>query len=335
MSACPVFFSGVPLLHDFISGYMFRDMKAATYYGPRDLRVEERDCPPVQPGTAIVRIEYCGICGSDAHAYLRGPEHTVMQKRIMGHEYGGVVEAVGEGVTRFRPGDRVTGMGIGGGFAERWIFPEAMLVPIPEGMTTREAALAEPLAVSLRGVKRAAARSEEKIAVIGAGPIGLFAIAILKMRGFGGLIVSEPDPTRRELALKMGAAEALDPGAFEPRIRELTGFGGLDLVFECVGLRATMDVAMGLLGRGGRLLVLAALTEPFPLTIFNFFVKEITIIPSFAYESEFGEAVEMIARHDINPMQLVTREIPLDDIREGFESLAKKELGQIKILVKC
>lgn len=311
-------------------------MKAAVYHGKREVRVIDIPEPETTAGTVKVRIEYCGICGSDVHAYVHGPHNTVMQNKVMGHEYGGVVESVGDGVTRFKVGDKVTGIGIGGAFAEKWVYPETLLYHVPPSMSTREAALVEPLAVALRGVKRAKPVLGENIAVLGAGPIGLFCVAILKQRGFDNIIVSEPDEFRRKKALEMGAKEAHEPKEFVKRVRELTGLTGLHLAFECVGIKATMDDAMSLLGRGGRLLVLGALTEPYPLTIFNFFVKEITIIPSFAHLDEMEEAIQLVANKTIDPLPIATREIALDNISsEGFEPLASRVSGLVKVLVKC
>lgn len=311
-------------------------MKAAVYHGKRDVRVIDIPEPETAPGTVKVKIDYCGICGSDVHAYIYGPHNTVMQNKVMGHEYGGVVESVGEGVTRFKPGDKVTGIGIGGAFAEKWVYSENLLYHLPAGMTTKEGALVEPLAVSLRGVKRAKPTAGENIAVLGAGPIGLFCVALLKQRGFDGVIVSEPDEFRRKKALEMGAKEAHEPKEFVKRVRELTGLMGLHLAFECVGAKATMDDAISLLGRGGRLLVLGALTEPYPLTIFNFFVKEITIIPSFAHLEEMEEAIQLVADKVIDPLPVASHEILLDDISsEGFEPLAERRTGFVKVLVKC
>lgn len=311
-------------------------MKAALYHGKRDVRVLEIPEPETMPGTVKVKIDYCGICGSDVHAYIHGPYNTVMQNKVMGHEYGGVVESVGEGVTRFQPGDKVTGIGIGGAFAEKWVYPENLLYHLPSQMTTKEAALVEPLAVSLRGVKRSKPVQGENIAVLGAGPIGLFCVAILKQKGFDNIIVSEPDEFRRKKALEMGAKEAHEPQEFSKRVRELTGLMGLHLAFECVGAKATMDEAISLLGRGGRLLVLGALTEPYPLTIFNFFVKEITIIPSFAHLDEMEEALQLVANKIIDPLTIATSEILLDNISsQGLDPLAERKTGLVKVLVKC
>ncbi|SEO73491.1 alcohol dehydrogenase catalytic domain-containing protein [Aquisalimonas asiatica] len=228
---------------------MNNTMKAAVWYEARDLRVEAVDIPALEdPHQVKVKVAACGICGSDLHEYAAGPifvpvdaPHPMSGERapiVMGHEFAGEVVAVGESVTRVKPGDRVAiepilsphrdgayvmeqynltpllgfhGLsGGGGGFAEYTVLGEHMVHPMPDDLSFEQGALIEPAAVALHAVRQSGLRAGDTAAVFGAGPIGLMVIEALKAAGAAAIYAVEVSPSRRAKAQELGPV-ALDP----------------------------------------------------------------------------------------------------------------------------
>jgi len=215
-------------------------MRSAVYRRPGDIGVEERSVPSPGRGEVLVEVAYCGICGSDLHMMIEG---WGKPGAVGGHEYTGIVAAVGEGVTTWSPGDAVVGgasprcgecrrcregqpsqcerrsapvdTNTGGGFAGYVINDARSLLRLPEGMSPRVAALAEPLAVALHGITRSGMVRGDTAMVFGAGPIGALTIAALVAKELGPVTVVEPGEARRRLATDLGAAEVLHPSELE------------------------------------------------------------------------------------------------------------------------
>ncbi|NLT25862.1 MAG: 2,3-butanediol dehydrogenase [Microbacteriaceae bacterium] len=226
-------------------------MKAARYYGNRDIRIERIDAPELRPGAVAIDVAWCGICGTDLHEYLDGPifcppqghPHPISGESApitLGHEMSGVVAEVGEGVDDLQPGDHVvvepyiirddvdTGPdsrdyhlsddmnfiglgGRGGGLSERIVVQRRWVHPVAKHVPLDQAALIEPLAVGVHAVERSGAKAGDLAVVGGAGPIGLLTAAVLKAMGCT-VVISELSPLRREKALETGVADhALDP----------------------------------------------------------------------------------------------------------------------------
>ena len=208
---------------------------------PGDVGVEERPVPTPGPGEVLVEVAYCGICGSDLHIMIEG---WGKPGNVGGHEYTGIVAAVGEGVTRWAPGDAVVcgpsprcgecrrcregqpsqcerrdrhrSTAIpGGAFAGYVVNDARSLLALPDGMSPRVAALAEPLAVALHGITRSGMVPGDTAMVFGAGPIGALTIAALVAMDLGPVVVVEPGERRRRLAAELGAAEVLHPTELE------------------------------------------------------------------------------------------------------------------------
>ncbi|MUW13399.1 alcohol dehydrogenase catalytic domain-containing protein [Halorubrum sp. CBA1125] len=271
-------------------------MRAAQYYGKKDVRVEEIDDPPVGEGEVEISIAYAGICGTDRHEYVAGPilipdaePHPATGERLpvtLGHEVSGTVEAVGEGVTAVEPGDRVTvnpmlpcgecqyclagkhnvcvdlgfvGLsGGGGGFAERLVVDEDNAVPIPDDVSLKEASLVEPFSVGLHAVRHSPVRTGDSVAVFGTGPIGLTVIQAARAAGARRILVSEPQAGRREIAEEIGADVTLDPTEVDPveEIRERTE-DGVEVAFEVAGVDASFSQALRSTQHDGHLRVVS------------------------------------------------------------------------------
>ena len=225
-------------------------LRAAVYYGRRDVRIEDVPEPQLRPGHVKVKVEWCGICGSDLHEYVAGPisiptpgnPHPLTGETlpvVLGHEFAGTVVEVGEGVTHLQVGDRVAvepilacgecvacrrgaynrcaklgfiGLsGGGGGLAEYVVVPAVRAHRVPEGMTAEQAALVEPLAVGFHAVRQAGFVAGQTAAVFGAGPVGLAVIQCLRAAGARQVIAVEVAAARKAMARELGADLVLDP----------------------------------------------------------------------------------------------------------------------------
>lgn len=297
-------------------------MRAAVYYGQKDVRVEEIEPDTVGRGQVRVDVETCGICGTDLHEYAAGPifipgeqPHPLSGDKLplaIGHEFSGVVSEVGDGVDSLVVGDRVAinpilscgecrqcaegnyhicdsigfvGLsGGGGGFSENVVVAEHQAVPLADGVPTEHGALVEPLAVGLHAVRRSGIQAGDTAAVFGSGPIGLSVIQSLRAAGAGEIIVSEPRKARRELATQSGATILIDPSEVDAveEIRELTG-GGVDYTFEVAGIEPTYKAAIQATRPSGTATIVSIFEEEASSNPFDIVIGERTITGTLAY----------------------------------------------------
>ena len=246
-------------------------MKALRWHAARDLRLSELERQAPRPGEVELEVAYCGICGSDLHEYQSGP-HSIPQAEAhplsgcrapltLGHEFCGVVAALGPGVEGLRIGDRVAvepeyrcgecrycregrynlcesmgfiGLMGDGGFAERARVPAYMLHRLPDAVGFRQAAVLEPAAVALHALRRSSLAPGQRCAVFGLGPIGLLLVMLARLRGIEDIAAVDVSPERLALAGEFGASRALDArdGDTAARLRE---GGALDCAFEAAG----------------------------------------------------------------------------------------------------
>jgi (R,R)-butanediol dehydrogenase/meso-butanediol dehydrogenase/diacetyl reductase len=266
-------------------------MKAAVYRSKRKFEVTEVPTPKPGPGQVLIKINNSAICGTDVHAFMYD---LAPAGAVLGHEFSGVIEAIGPGVTRWKRGDRVAGgggepplgeepptrthprynyrtMGFTNtrtrGYAEYTLLEEWAPLPIPDGVPDEAAALTEPCSVAVHAVRRSALRLGDTVAVIGAGPIGLLVTQAAKAAGAGRVIVSEPAPGRAEAARRVGADEVVNPFESDAveQIVALTGGRGPAVVFDCAGLKNTLQQAFDAVRRGGQVVLVAVPWEPLPL----------------------------------------------------------------------
>ena len=321
------------------------------------LAVEDVPAPTPARGQLVLRVERCGICGSDLHAV-----HSMARGTILGHEFAGEVVSVGEGVDAWKVGDRAVslpffscgtcercrrgdvpmclhnrGIGIGaaqGAYAELVAVQAENTLHVPAGVTFREAALVEPLAVGLHAIRRSGLAAGETCIILGAGPIGI--ATMLWARAIGAqTVVSEPAPGRRAIAERLGGTVVVDPSTTDPGVVALElGGGNVAKIFECVGAPRMIQDAMTMSSLRTQIVVLGicmAMDELFPILGI---VKEIGIQFVLCYTAaEFREALDALAtrRLDVGPM--ITDVISLDDVPAMFETLAAPA-GQCKVQIE-
>lgn len=350
-------------------------MKAVRYYGKQDLRIEEIEEPQTRPGTVKIKTAWNGICGSDLQLYRDGPippaptadkPHPISGETlpvVFGHEFSGTVEEVGEGVEGLAVGDAVVveplmvddecpacrrgsynlceNMGFigisgrGGGLSERIVVEERWVHPVGD-LPLDQAAMIEPLAVALHGVRLSGAQEGQTAVVGGAGPIGLLTGAVLKAYGLT-VIISEISTVRREKALSTGVADiVVDPKGedLEAVVKAQTGGAGADVAFDCAGVPVVFAALLGVLRTGGRLEVVALHSDPLELDLTEQLVMtEISVGGAIGYANAHPAAIELVRSGKVELAPFITSRIAVEDIIEqGFRKLTEDDT-EVKILV--
>ncbi|MGC9323505.1 MAG: 2,3-butanediol dehydrogenase [Desulfomonilia bacterium] len=348
-------------------------MKAAVWYAKEDIRVEDYPAPEVGPGQVKVRVKQCGVCGSDLHEYFSGPfiipakPHPLTGRSggplVLGHEFSAEVVEVGEGVKRFAVGDRVTvnpliycgtchycrrgeyimctklgtvGFAWDGAFAEYGVFPEYSMIKLPDAVTDDMGAAVEPLAVAIHAVNRSGMKIGDNVAIVGAGPIGLFVQQACKAAGAGHVYVIEPMKARLETAAKTGATAVFDPTALDAgkEIGKLTDGLRADIAFDCVGNQASFDTAVKVTGRRATICVVGLALKPIEVPFIRLWGHEKKITFSSGYQDEFSAAVAYLEDGRVKVDKLITGHIPLEDLVEGgIKELRNHPDKHVKILV--
>lgn len=330
--------------------------------GPGDLRVVDKPAPQPAPGEVLVKVKYCGICGSDLHAYKTGMFPFGM---TIGHEYSGIVDTVGPGTNNWQPGQRVTGTAslscrncrpcrdgqdnicsamnvIGvtrdGAMAEYLLVPEDSLCSISLDMPLEYGTLVEPLSVALHGAAMAGAGPKDAAVILGAGTVGLCVLAELKRRGLKKVIVLEVNPARAEVARKMGADAVLNPQRdnVDDALSRMTGEAGADLVYECVGFPDTIRDAGNMARPGGSVVILGICEVPVDLFFLGLVTREIQLRTSYGSTAEeFRQALRFLAEGSVDLSPLISRTITMDEVEEGgFARLLEKDCPDVKVLVQ-
>jgi (R,R)-butanediol dehydrogenase/meso-butanediol dehydrogenase/diacetyl reductase len=339
-------------------------MPAAVYRRPGEVVVEERPVPRPGPDEVLVEVDHCGICGSDIHMLLEG--WTDKPGLVAGHEFSGAIAALGEGVVGWEVGEAVVG-GTSpkcgrcrrclegkpsqcenregsivddhdGAFARYVLVRAAALLRLPPGLTARQAALAEPLAVALHGITRAGVAPGDRVMVIGVGPIGALSIAALVSSGIGPVIAVEPGDRRKQLAKDLGADQVLDPAdleKFTPWEPERISDRAVHVVLECSGKKAAIETGFHQLRRGGTLALVGAGIEHPTFDPNRFLLNELHVVGSFVYDKDgFERALEMLAS-DGFPSELLieSEDVPLDRLSETLVGLAEgRYAGKVMVV---
>jgi threonine dehydrogenase-like Zn-dependent dehydrogenase len=339
-------------------------MRAAEARGRERIELARVPVPEPGPGEVRVRLLACGICGSDLHFFHAGfwPPGTTP-----GHEMAGEIDALGDGVTGVARGDRVAlepfftcgacrecaggqdvrcrelqicGIHRAGGFAEFVNVPARRAFPVPADLDPRLAALTEPMAVGVHGLRRGGLEPGQTVLVLGAGTVGLLAAAAARALGAGQVLVTARHTHQAELAATLGASRVLRES--EADAAGLAGLGRelpVDLVVETVGGSAdTLRLAAGAVRPGGRVCVLGLFLGPVTLDPLPLLLKEATLVWSNCYarapgEPDFATAARLVAGRREALAPLVTHAVPLDEIGRGFALASDKRSGAVKVSV--
>jgi L-iditol 2-dehydrogenase len=332
----------------------------------KHLEIQDRPLPECGLKDVVVCVKACAICGSDVHGY-DGSSGRRIPPIVMGHEAAGIVAGVGEAVTRFQPGDRVTFdstlycgecafcrsgrvnlcdnrrvLGVScedyrrdGAFAEYVAVPEYIVYPSPDALTFEHASLVEPVSVALHAVSRATIRLNDTAVVLGSGTIGLLAMQALKQAGCGHVIAVDIDAGRLNLAHQLGATDTINASQNRPdeAVASLTSGSGADIVLEAVGAESTVRAAMACVRKGGTLVLVGNITPNVSFPLQAAVTREITVLGSCAIAGEYPAAIDLLSRGDILVEPLLSAKAPLDDGPEWFERLYNREPGLLKVVL--
>jgi threonine dehydrogenase-like Zn-dependent dehydrogenase len=305
----------------------------------------------------VVRVAACGICGSDlGYVALGGVGGPTPEPIPLGHELAGVVEAVGADVPDLKVGSRVVvnpiaadnqigNGGPEGAFASHLLVRnagvEGVVMPIPDELPLDLAALAEPLGVGLRSVERAGAQPGEKVVVFGAGPIGLSALVALRFRGVDDVISVDRSARRLEIARELGARETVNPSTDDlwGRLRELHGTEPVmgapmlatDAYIEASGASVLIGETLQNAKSQARVSVVALHRAEVPVSFLLLMLKEIRLVGSMAYPTDWSEAFEILTSMDLRPM--ITHRFPLERFDDAL-AVARDPAAGAKVLIE-
>jgi 2-desacetyl-2-hydroxyethyl bacteriochlorophyllide A dehydrogenase len=342
-------------------------MRAAVFRAPGSIEVQDVATPAPAAGEARVRVAFCGVCGSDLHRF-RGdlPLITVTP----GHEISGVVDSVGPGVTTLSVGDRVciepivpcgtcrycsTGHhqlctdshvlagDVDGGFAEYVVLPATMLHRLPGTIPLEQAALMEPLAVSVHAVRQGSIGPGSTVCVLGAGTIGLLALQAARANGAGKVLITAKRAHQAEAATALGAdgVIAADADVIAEVARFTTG-EGVDCVIETVGGHApTPELAMHIARKRGTIVIVGGFASPQPVDFRQLVLKELHIVGSHTYDydphmrRDFEVSLGLVASGRVRLEPFTHHRFPLERIKDACEAALGKHDRLLKALVVC
>lgn len=339
-------------------------MKAARFREKHQIQVEELPEKTPQAHEVMVRVRFCGVCGTDVHIY-EGDEGAaaVTPPVTLGHEFSGEVASLGAEVKGLQVGDRVAVdpnlycgkcqyclngkrhlcermIGYGtvkdGGFAEYVTVPEELVYKVADHVSLESAAMLEPISCCLHGMDLTGVELGDTVMVIGTGSIGLIMVQLVKHAGAATIIAVEPDQRRRELARAYGARICIDPLHEDTSaVLRQQGIQCVHKVIDCAGKIDTAEYAIEHAGRGATVM-LFGLTKPdetMRLKPFQVFQKELTIKGSFVNPCTFDRARKTLESGIVRVDEILTQVIPLQDIRKVFEERLYAKDG--KVLIRC
>jgi threonine dehydrogenase-like Zn-dependent dehydrogenase len=337
-------------------------MKAMRLEATGLLFTREVDKPKPGPEELLVRVEACGVCGTDRHLF-KG-EFPCTPPVTLGHEFSGIVEEIGSGVSGFSIGDRITGdpniacgrcshcvngrvnlcrnlraIGIhrDGGFAEYVAVPHKQAFLLPANLDPMHGAFCEPLACCLHGIDLAEIKAGSSVVVLGGGVIGLLTVQLARLAGATRVILVTRQASRRSLAEDLGATASIDPGAGD-LIEQIAGEGGLvpggvDVVLECAGVGETVVQATKLVRPGGTAVILGVMPQGETVAVepFDLLFREVKLVTSFLNPYTHRRAADLIAAGTIEVGKLISRKVSLKEAPEVVSN--PPQPGEVKVLV--
>lgn len=330
-------------------------MNAALYESPRRFRVTSRDLRKPGPGEVVLKVDACGICGTDVH--IVAGESRSRPPVVLGHEFTGVVE---EGAGSWAPGTaaavdpniscgactwcrrglvhlcanlRALGVDIDGGLAQYCIVPAGQLHPVPAGMTVEQRAFIEPLSCCVHGIDRANVAAGDAVLILGGGTIGLIMLQLARAAGAARTIVVEPLKHKQEIARALGADAVVAPAEAPDAVRDLP-CSGADVVIECAGRKESAAAAPLLARRGGTILIfgVAPSGETIPMEPHLIYERELTIAGSYVNPHTFSRSITLLAAGTVRVDRFRIDRFPLDGAPEALA--AQREGRTIKSIVE-
>jgi 2-desacetyl-2-hydroxyethyl bacteriochlorophyllide A dehydrogenase len=333
-------------------------MKAAQITAPEQARIVEVEKPAPGPGDVLIEVAAAGICGTDLHIFHG--EYEATYPIVPGHEFSGTVVAVGEDVVYYKVGDRVTvdpnipcnrcpacqrgapnqcenlaavGVTRDGAFANYVVAPEGNVFSIGD-MSFKDAALVEPLACVVWGLKRVQIQPGDTAVIFGAGPMGCLLVQAVKHAGAARVIVTDVAPRRLEMAAELGATEAVLADDQQARRLKALAPAGYDVVVEATGIPAVLEQSFDYVRPRGKLWVFGVCPRDARATFvpYDVFRKDMSIIGSFAVSRTFQESIALIQGGAVRVEPLVSHQLPLDDFAKGLE-LAEHDPKRMKVQI--
>ncbi|MCE7519452.1 Zn-dependent oxidoreductase [Vreelandella titanicae] len=337
-------------------------MKAFQVKAPHDYQVAEVDPPKVAAGEALVRVAFAGICGSDMHI-IHGDNAFVRFPRITGHEFAGVVEAVGEGVADVAVGDRVCidpviscgecypcrigrpnvcssleviGVHRDGGFEEFVAVPAANVHHLPEHIGLDAAALVEPYTIAANVLDRMQPHPGDRLMILGAGVIGLTILQMALAKGIEEVIVTDVINERLVAAKQLGATQVFNSREqdVEKEVLALTQGEGVPLIADAACVPALLPQMLRLASPAGRIGLLGFSVQPSELVQLEVIKKELTLVGSRLNNRKFPEVLKLMASGLLDPLALVSHRLPLSDMPSAIDMLDHRPEEARKVLIQ-
>jgi len=338
---------------------MAGSMIVPTFVGNGCISYEPRPIPTLEaPDDVVVRIEACGICGTDLNILAVPPAHKATPGIIIGHEGVGIVEQFGSDVSGLQVGDRVVianrltcgrciycrrgldnqctnyqtiGTTVDGAFAPYLRAPARALWTIDSAVPRDDAALFEPLACAVGSIKRATFQAGDNVAIIGAGPMGLLFALMYRAMGAGKIIVIDLAPFRLEFARTLGLDEALNAAEVDSadKVKQLTGTGA-DIVVDAVGNQLAQAIALA--RRGGQIILFGLRPHDSPpINQYTITRYDLTVHGTFVGLHPFAQTIQLLESGRVQPSVLVTDRLPLGELERGVEMMRTQQAMKVLI----
>jgi len=329
---------------------------------PGKIEYQDAPEPTVGAGDILLRIKRIGVCGTDVHVN-HGKHPFTPYPVIQGHEFSAIVEAVGEGVTKVKPGDKATarpqlvcgkcgpcrrgdyhicdslkveGFQAPGVARDLFVTVEERIIPLPETFTFEQGALVEPVSVAVHSTGRAGDLAGKNVVVVGAGPIGNLVAQLARCRGAKKVLITDLSDFRLEIAKQCKVDVTSNPRT-EPlaeAAKKAFGDEGFDVAFEAVGNEAALGSAVDAINKGGDIVVLGVFGENPRVDMSVVGDRELSLIGTLMYKHEdYQQAVELIAEGKVITEPLVTGHFPFEKYKDAYDFIDAQGDKSLKVMI--
>lgn len=344
-------------------------MKALVMHEYKHLTYQDVPTPSPKKGEVLIRLQACSVCGSDVHGF-DGSSGRRRPPVIMGHEASGIIAELGEGVTDYKVGDRVTFdstiycgecdmckagkvnlcnsrmvLGVScdeynrdGCFAEYVVVPDYILYKMPDNVTFTQAAMIEPLSVAYHAATRTPVTPKDSVLVVGIGTIGLLTMQVVRSFGAKQIIAVDIDDSRLELARKNGATHTVnskDPDALQ-KILALTEDGqGVDIAMDATGIESTVNLCIKSVHLDGRVVLIGNLAQNMNFPLQYVVTRQISLFGSCASAGEYPQCLDLIASGQVEVDSMISKIVPLEEGDKWMNKIFNREDGLTKLVFQC